>query len=49
MKSEKKPIEIINSPENVTKEPTAEILGSFTEMSRAKNGGSDSSPTKRNS
>ena len=33
--------------ETVVKEPTAEVLGNFTEMSRGKFGGSDLSPTKR--
>lgn len=41
-------VEVVKSPEGVAKEPTAEVLGSFTEMSRGKNGGSDASPTKRN-
>jgi len=48
MKNENETVEVIKSPEGVQKEPSAEVLGNFTEMSRGKNGGSDSSPTKRN-
>ena len=47
MKNKNETIEIIISPESVVKEPTAEVLGNFTEMSRGKFGGSDLSPTKR--
>jgi|GEM_PF-4105410 len=47
MKNENETAEVIKSPEEVAKEPTAEVLGNFTEMSRGKFGGSDLSPTKR--
>jgi len=49
MKNENETVEVLKSPEAVAKEPTAEVLGNFTEVSRGKNGGSDASPTKRNS
>lgn len=47
MKNENETVEVIKSPEGVVKEPTAEVLGNFTEMSRGKNGGSDENPNKR--
>ncbi|KKQ08005.1 MAG: hypothetical protein US18_C0004G0017 [Parcubacteria group bacterium GW2011_GWB1_36_5] len=49
MKNENETVEVVKSPEVVVKEPIAEVLGNFTEVSRGKNGGSDASPTKRNS
>ena len=41
MKNENETVEVVKSPEVVVKEPIAEVLGNFTEVSRGKNGGSD--------
>lgn len=41
-------LEIVKTPEEIVKEPTAEVLGKFSEVSRGKNGGSDAKPYKRN-
>lgn len=48
MKNENETVEVIKSSEGEVKEPTAEVFGNFTEMSRGKNGGSDRRPTQRN-
>lgn len=47
MKNENEKVEMFKNLEDVVKEPVVEVLGKFSEMSRAKFGGRDISPTKR--